>query len=242
MVHGIHEVSGTMEPAAVCRIMPFRPWVSCGEHRRDPGLVGILWGRPQGRSQPVRRNRDLLRDTQRRRTLTTCQQKTMTVAPMASRSEGSFRDRLGASRDRWRGAGGVGAPAPPSWPRSAPSTPGGLAGCLGVDPATASAVGIRTEDPAGGAEVRWEPGEVTSSARAPEADGAWCLCRRAPHGGETRRCPRSVLQGAHSYPTEYSLTCGYSFSRRVKSAFCPRGVHSSRICLVSATHLLDRVP
>jgi hypothetical protein len=33
--------------AAVCRIMPFCPWVSCGRYSREPGLVGILWGREE---------------------------------------------------------------------------------------------------------------------------------------------------------------------------------------------------
>jgi hypothetical protein len=28
----------------VCRIVPSCPWVFCGGQRRDPGLVGILWG------------------------------------------------------------------------------------------------------------------------------------------------------------------------------------------------------
>jgi hypothetical protein len=34
----------------MCRIMPFRPWDSCGDHRRAPGLVGIVWGRMQAGS------------------------------------------------------------------------------------------------------------------------------------------------------------------------------------------------
>jgi hypothetical protein len=33
--------------AVVYRIMPFRPWDSCGDRCWEPGLVGILWRRPR---------------------------------------------------------------------------------------------------------------------------------------------------------------------------------------------------
>jgi uncharacterized membrane protein YdfJ with MMPL/SSD domain len=38
------DAQATAAHAAVCRGMPFRPWGFCGELRRRPGLVGILWG------------------------------------------------------------------------------------------------------------------------------------------------------------------------------------------------------
>lgn len=31
--------------AALCRIRPYCPWISCGDHGREPVLVGFLWGR-----------------------------------------------------------------------------------------------------------------------------------------------------------------------------------------------------
>jgi hypothetical protein len=29
----------------VCRVVPYRLWITCGKHPWRPGLVGILWGR-----------------------------------------------------------------------------------------------------------------------------------------------------------------------------------------------------
>jgi hypothetical protein len=52
----------------------------------------------------------------------------------------------------------------------------------------------------------------------------------------------AILQGAHCHPSEWPLTCYFSNPRRVKTAICPRGVRSSRVCLVSATQVLDHVP
>jgi hypothetical protein len=41
--------SGLTKPfcsgAAVCRVMPYRLWITCGDHTQGPGLVGILWER-----------------------------------------------------------------------------------------------------------------------------------------------------------------------------------------------------
>jgi hypothetical protein len=54
--------------------------------------------------------------------------------------------------------------------------------------------------------------------------------------------PRWAAHPTHSCPLECPLTCGYSILRRVNTAFCPRGVRSFRVCLVSATHVLDQVP
>jgi hypothetical protein len=52
----------------------------------------------------------------------------------------------------------------------------------------------------------------------------------------------AVLQGAHCHPSEWPLTCGFSNPSRLKTASCPCGVRSSRVCLVSATQVLDHVP
>ncbi len=52
----------------------------------------------------------------------------------------------------------------------------------------------------------------------------------------------AILQGAHCHPSEWPLTCRFSIPRRVKTAFCPCGVRSSGMCLVSATQVLDHVP
>src|ERR1039457_7679803 len=56
-----------------------------------------------------------------------------------------------------------------------------------------------------------------------------------------KRMP-TVLQTADPNPSEYPPTCGYSIPRRVKTAFCPCGVRSPGVCLVSATQVLDHVP
>jgi hypothetical protein len=61
-------------------------------------------------------------------------------------------------------------------------------------------------------------------------------------GSNQRRRMPAILQGAHSRPSEWPLTCGFSNPRRGKTAFCPRGVRNPGVCLVSATHVLDHVP
>jgi NAD(P)-dependent dehydrogenase (short-subunit alcohol dehydrogenase family) len=52
----------------------------------------------------------------------------------------------------------------------------------------------------------------------------------------------AVQQGAHYHPSLSPLTCGFRISGRVRPAFCPCGVRSSRVCLISATQVLDHVP
>ena len=52
----------------------------------------------------------------------------------------------------------------------------------------------------------------------------------------------AILQGAHSCPSEWPLTCIYSIPASVKTAFCPCGVRNPGVRLVSATHVLDHVP
>lgn len=52
----------------------------------------------------------------------------------------------------------------------------------------------------------------------------------------------SGLQTAHPGPSEWPLTCSFSIPRRVKTAFCPCGVRSFAVRLVSAAPLLDHVP
>jgi hypothetical protein len=41
---------------------------------------------------------------------------------------------------------------------------------------------------------------------------------------QERRPAPSSHQTVYSYPSEWPPTCGFSIPRRVKSAFCPRGV------------------
>ena len=57
----------------------------------------------------------------------------------------------------------------------------------------------------------------------------------AGDGFEPSKAKPTVLQGAHPCPSECPLTCGYSIPRRVNTAFCPCGVRSFGVCLVSAT-------
>ncbi len=61
-------------------------------------------------------------------------------------------------------------------------------------------------------------------------------------GSNQRRRMPAILQGAHCHPSEWPLTCYFSNPRRVKTAFRPRGVRNSRVCLVSAMQVLDHVP
>jgi hypothetical protein len=56
-----------------------------------------------------------------------------------------------------------------------------------------------------------------------------------------KRMP-TVLQTADPNPSEYPPTCCFSIARRVNTAFCPCGVRSPGVCLVSATQVLDHVP
>jgi hypothetical protein len=53
---------------------------------------------------------------------------------------------------------------------------------------------------------------------------------------------RRFYRGAHYRPSEWPPTCYFSIPGRVKTAICPCGVRSFRVCLVSATHVLDHVP
>src|SRR5450755_1590091 len=52
----------------------------------------------------------------------------------------------------------------------------------------------------------------------------------------------TVLQNAHSYPSEWPLTCYLSILRRVKPAFCPPRVREFRVAQVSAPRPGKPVP
>jgi hypothetical protein len=73
------------------------------------------------------------------------------------------------------------------------------------------------------------------SSRAVSAGGGRCWVR-------TNVGLADGFTAAHSCSPGCPLTCGYSIPRQVKTARCPCGVRSFRVCLVSATHLLDQVP
>jgi hypothetical protein len=51
-------------------------------------------------------------------------------------------------------------------------------------------------------------------------------------GPEAGSAEPTVLQGAHPYPSEWPLTCGFCVPRRVKTAFCPCGVRSPEVLSV----------
>ena len=70
---------------------------------------------------------------------------------------------------------------------------GWLVGFLDVDPATGTAEGVRIEDPAGGAEVRWKAGRRYIVRQVPEAGGAWCLCRDAAVWWRDAPVPEALL-------------------------------------------------
>lgn len=70
---------------------------------------------------------------------------------------------------------------------------GWLIGFLDVDMAAGTAKGIRVEHPAGGTEVRWQPGRRYIVRQVPEAGGAWCLCRDAAVWWRDAPVPEAVL-------------------------------------------------
>ncbi len=90
-----------------------------------------------------------------------------------------------------------------------------------------------------GAVPRTAPWHTSGPACRPGL--TWGYAWQVLGSNQRRRMP-AILQGAHSRPSEWPLTCGYSIPRRVKTAFCPRGVRNPGVCLVSVTQVLDHVP
>ena len=97
-------------------------------------------------------------------------------------------------------------------------------------------------------------GTATYRSRARRGCGGSCARRRRPPSAHrsslpaTRNLPAAAAR--RSPPPRSPASCspepgtcsGFSIPRRVKAAFCPCGVRSFGVCLVSATHVLDHVP
>jgi hypothetical protein len=98
-------------------------------------------------------------------------------------------------------------------------------------------------------DSRQSPGPAGNSCEMARMDPSLHMRRpRVASGGGGRSRIRTWegvadgFTGSPSLPIGCPLTCGYSIPRRVKAAFCPRGVRSFGVCLVSATQVVDHVP